>query len=254
MSNVRVSPVTSPKRDKEAKKDEDDETNFSYSPLSSAVSSPSKSNVNDFYTGSPSSHGSRQSSDSPLRDPPPPYSSPSRSEVSKSSNSRYSNLMQFLDKEIENTKLPSSVTNENVDKDEYGNDENVSTFSSMSDLSPNSKSRPDDSRSYGNKSSNTGRTYIWDEDMSSYGQKDEVEKTTHSGNEVGSGEVETYFSSRRGSSKNMEDTIAEIKKKVEEKQSELREVTKKTKELQAELVRVTTARKRRTENCETNGK
>lgn len=255
MSSVRVSPVTSPKRERGGwAKDEDEETNFSYSPLSSAVASPSKSNMNELYTGSPSSQGSRgskRSTDSTLRDPPPPYSSPSKTVASHNSSSRYSSLMQFLDKEIESTSTPSSRTNHGGNRNGHGLDDNVTTVSTVSDLSPNSKSRPDDARSFGSKSLYAGRSYIWDDDMAAYGGKGQREDSTSAGNGDNNGDAATYFSSQTmdatsfGSSKDLQETVSKIKQQVEQKKSELVELTRKAKDLQSELVRVNAARKRR---------
>ena len=251
----RVSPVTSPKRERGQGGDEDTETNFSYSPMSSAVMSPSKSNVNmDLYTGSPSSHGSRRSTDSSLRDPPPPYSSPSKSAVSNNSGSRFSSLMQFLDKEIESSTVGVSAgggaakNGNGSGNDIYGDVDNTST---VSDLSPSSKTRhPDDTRSFGSKSLFAGKSYIWDDDMPGHGLESGVGDSSKAYGVVSEGDAATYFSQQSaatsfGSSKDLGEMVSKIKQKVEHTRSELREATNRAKELQSELVRVNAARKRR---------
>ena len=98
---MRTSPVTSPQRKRSDSKDEESEMNFSYSPLSSAMNSPSG---RDLYVGSPSTASRRSNGTrSEDMDPPPPYSSPTRSTASHASSSKYTEIMQFLDKDMEST-------------------------------------------------------------------------------------------------------------------------------------------------------
>ena len=257
---VRTSPVTSPQRERPGgnKEEDDGDTNFSYSPLSSAMGSPSRRNL---YVGSPStasqkSHGTHSED----MDPPPPYSSPTRSMVSQASSSKYTEIMQFLDKDMETT-LSRRVRQGGETNDE----DNVTAVSSMSELSPNSTVRHRrrgemDSKSLGSKSLG-GRSYIWDDSYGGGGGSGgRGSSNVFMDNEdAPDQDTATYFSHQQsrgdsttnGGASDMSEIVEKVKSKVEVIKRDLNETTQRARDHQAELVRVNAARKRRAAKCRT---
>ena len=253
---VRTSPVTSPKRERPSNKEDESETIFSYSPLSSAMNSPSARSNLDLYTGSPSSASQRSRSED--LDPPPPYSSPTRSTVSHASSSKYTEIMQFLEKDLETT-----TTSRHGGRNEAEED-NVTAASSVSDLSPNSTARNRrrrgefDAKSLGSKSlGGGGRSYIWDGDYVGGGAGG---SNVFVDDEEGPDQdAATYFSHQRStggtsasaSARDMSEIVGKVKEKVAAIKDELAQKTQQARDFQAELVRVNAARKRRASKCRT---
>ncbi len=246
---VRTSPVTSPQRERPNNKEEESETNFSYSPLSSAMNSPSG---RDLYVGSPSTASHRSNGTrSEDMDPPPPYSSPTRSTVSHASSSKYTEIMQFLDKDMESTLSKGGRGGGGVEED------NVTAVSSMSELSPNSSARRNriggtDAKSLGSRSMG-GRSYIWDDGYGRSGLSGVSRNAFLDDEDAPDHDAATYFShqqSRGGSTHNggasdVTEIVSKVKDKVEVMKQSLSEETRRAREYQAELVRVNAARKRR---------
>ena len=291
------SPIVSPKRNglgsDEELNNSRDSSRLSYSPLSSAQTSPMRDGV------------SRPSAFIEADELPPPYSSPSNRSMTSShgeSSSKYSSLMQYLESEIGDDG-EDRVESMKLKRGESAFDDDLSSMS----LSPGRLSngavkvkslaagngaqtflasvRATGAQSSPSKSVRTqgGRSYVWDEwgNDEKLGRSFSVSQLT--GDDEGTaGDNATYFSLKvgdshvaphqnvgrsaidstgplskseigGGASRSLQRVVGDLKVKIDALKGQLQDKTCHIRDLQSELARLSTAKARRVQKFRSTG-
>lgn len=251
--------------------DSPESSRLSYSPLSSPANSPTRTDR------------------SARSEPPPPYSSPSRSLASRDS-SKYSSIMQYLESELVDGEPGESMQ---LQRGEDAFEDNLSSMSLSPGRGPHSHSYSGYAHSSQAKSngaqnfiasvratarasptksvrSQGGRSYVWDEWQQAADDKyssSVVSQITgdEDGSGGGGGDNASYFSLRAaerepgdsaasmGSSKSLQRVVGDLKLKIDALKGQLQEKQGRVRELQSELARLSTAKARRVQKFKSAG-